>query len=63
VLLCPAGDEPDEAKRAAVERALHLLPDARATWFEETMHDIPLQRPAELATELARFAEEAADRG
>jgi pimeloyl-ACP methyl ester carboxylesterase len=63
VLLCPAGDDPDDAKRAAVERALRLLPDARATWFEETMHDIPLQRPAELATELARFAEEAADRG
>jgi pimeloyl-ACP methyl ester carboxylesterase len=63
VLLCPAGDEPDEAKRGAVERALRLLPDARATWFEETMHDIPLQRPAELAAELARFAKEAADRG
>jgi pimeloyl-ACP methyl ester carboxylesterase len=67
VLLCPAGDDPDDAKRAAVERALRLLPDARATWFEDTMHDIPLQRPAELAAELADFladvAEEAADRG
>jgi pimeloyl-ACP methyl ester carboxylesterase len=63
VLLCPAGDDPDDAKREAVERALRLLPDARATWFEDTMHDIPLQRPAELAAELARFAEEAGDRG
>jgi pimeloyl-ACP methyl ester carboxylesterase len=63
VLLCPAGDDPGGDKRDAVERALRLLPDARATWFEDTMHDIPLQRPAELAAELARFAKEAADRG
>jgi pimeloyl-ACP methyl ester carboxylesterase len=63
VLLCPAGNDPGGDKRDAVERALRLLPDARATWFEDTMHDIPLQRPAELAAELARFAEEAAGRG
>jgi len=63
VLLCPAGDDLGDDKRDAVERALRLLPDARATWFEDTMHDIPLQRPAELAAELARFAEEAAGRG
>jgi pimeloyl-ACP methyl ester carboxylesterase len=46
-----------------VERALRLLPDARAVWFEDTMHDIPLQRPAELAAELARFVKEAVNRG
>jgi pimeloyl-ACP methyl ester carboxylesterase len=63
VLLCPAGEDPGDDKRDAVERALRLLPDARATWFEDSMHDIPLQRPAALAAELARFAEEAADRG
>ena len=34
-----------------------LLPSATLTWFEDTMHDIPLQRPAELAAELARFAD------
>jgi pimeloyl-ACP methyl ester carboxylesterase len=64
VLLCPAGDgEPAEAKRAAVDRALDLLPSASVTWFEDTMHDIPLQRPAELAAELARFANEVSGRG
>ena len=58
VLLCPAGDgDLTEVKRAAVDRALRLLPSAHVTWFEDTMHDIPLQRPAELAAELARFAD------
>jgi pimeloyl-ACP methyl ester carboxylesterase len=61
VLLCPADDPADDgghatAKRDAVARALELLPSASVTWFEDTMHDIPLQRPAELAAELARFA-------
>ncbi len=60
VLLCPAGEEPAAAKRDALRRALELLPDARVRWFEDTMHDIPLQRPAELAAELARFASEVA---
>jgi pimeloyl-ACP methyl ester carboxylesterase len=67
VLLCPAGDPADgglaAVKRDAAGRALALLPSATATWFEDTMHDIPLQRPAELAAELARFAEEVSGRG
>src|SRR5215216_5217706 len=64
VLLCVAGDgEPAEAKRGAVGRAFDLLPSASVTWFEDTMHDIPLQRPAELAAELARFAKEVSGRG
>jgi pimeloyl-ACP methyl ester carboxylesterase len=62
VLLCPAGDDPSDDKRDAVERALRLLPDARAIWFEDTMHDIPLQRPAELAAEVAHFVKELAGR-
>jgi pimeloyl-ACP methyl ester carboxylesterase len=62
VLLCPAAEEADggahaEAKRGAAVRASDLLPSATLTWFEDTMHDIPLQRPAELAAELARFAD------
>ncbi|HEX2373089.1 MAG TPA: alpha/beta hydrolase [Actinomycetota bacterium] len=62
VLLCPAAEEADggalaETKRGAADRALELLPSATLTWFEDTMHDIPLQRPAELAAELARFAD------
>jgi pimeloyl-ACP methyl ester carboxylesterase len=63
VLLCVAGDEPAGAKRGGVDRALDLLASAHVTWFEDTMHDIPLQRPAELAAELARFAEEVSGRG
>jgi pimeloyl-ACP methyl ester carboxylesterase len=63
VLLCVAGDdELAEAKRAAAGRALELFPSAHLTWFEDTMHDIPLQRPAELASELARFGKEVAGR-
>ena len=62
VLLCPAGDgELADAKRGAVGRALDLFPSATVTWFEDTMHDIPLQRPAELAAELARFATHAGE--
>jgi pimeloyl-ACP methyl ester carboxylesterase len=59
VLLCVAGD-PDDGelagvKRDAAARAVELFPAATLTWFEATMHDIPLQRPVELAAELARF--------
>jgi len=58
VLLCPAADATHaKAKRDAAVRATGLLPSATLTWFEDTMHDIPLQRPAELAAELARFAD------
>jgi hypothetical protein len=70
VLLCPAADPADGdlagVKREAVGRALTLLPSATVTWFEDTMHDIPLQRPADLAAELAHFAvnaEEVSGRG
>jgi pimeloyl-ACP methyl ester carboxylesterase len=59
-LLCPADDgQVAAAKRGAVARALELFGSASVTWFEDTMHDIPLQRPAELAAELARFADHA----
>jgi pimeloyl-ACP methyl ester carboxylesterase len=69
VLLCPAADPADgdehaaAAKRDAVGRALQLLPSAHVTWYEDTMHDIPLQRPAELAADLANFAKEVSGRG
>jgi pimeloyl-ACP methyl ester carboxylesterase len=59
VLLLPAGsDEFATLKRPAVDLAADRLPDARVVWFEDTVHDIPLQRPAALAAELARFAAE-----
>jgi pimeloyl-ACP methyl ester carboxylesterase len=59
VLLCPADGDLAGVKRDAVARAVALFPSATVTWFEDTMHDIPLQRPVELAAELARFADRA----
>jgi pimeloyl-ACP methyl ester carboxylesterase len=46
------------SKAANVQRALELNPSARVRWFEETVHDVPLQRPAELTDELHEFAQE-----
>jgi pimeloyl-ACP methyl ester carboxylesterase len=66
VLLCPAGGAVAATRREAVDRAARLAPDARVTWFEDAMHDIPLQPPAQLAAALASFAasvEEGRDRG
>jgi pimeloyl-ACP methyl ester carboxylesterase len=63
VLILPArqsSDAPDwsRSKAAAVERALELQPRARVRWFEDTVHDVPLQRPEELAAELGAFVSE-----
>jgi pimeloyl-ACP methyl ester carboxylesterase len=63
VLLLPArqgSDAPEflANKAASVQRALDLQPRARLRWFDDTVHDIPLQRPDELAAELAAFAAE-----
>lgn len=43
-------------KTASIERALELQPRASVRWFDDTIHDIPLQRPDELAQELLDFA-------
>lgn len=63
VLVLPARQSTDapemsSAKAAAVERAQQIQPRARVRWFEDTIHDVPLQRPAELAAELLGFARE-----
>jgi pimeloyl-ACP methyl ester carboxylesterase len=61
VLLLPAAsDEFAALKRPAVDLAAQRLPDARVVWFEDTVHDIPLQRPEALAAELTHFAAELA---
>jgi pimeloyl-ACP methyl ester carboxylesterase len=62
-LLCPAGGDRLDAKRAAVERALRSLRAGRVSWFADSVHDIPLQRPERLAAELARFAAEVSPGG
>jgi len=64
VLILPArqsteASEMNTAKAAGVARALEIQPKARARWFENTVHDVPLQRPEELADELQAFVEQA----
>ena len=53
-----ASDAPEMLanKSAGVQRALELQPAARVRWFEDTVHDVPLQRPDEVAAELLAFA-------
>src|SRR5579859_7140825 len=62
VLILPARQSADNGewlsnKAASVQRALELQPSARVRWFEDTVHDVPLQRPEELARELETFAQ------
>lgn len=46
-----------QAMRArAVAAAEAGLPNVEVHWFEDTLHDIPLHRPAELAAAIAAFA-------
>jgi pimeloyl-ACP methyl ester carboxylesterase len=45
-------------KSAAAERAVQLQPRARVRWFDDTVHDVPLQRPRELASEVRTFVQQ-----
>jgi len=45
-----------EAKRKAIAVARARLPGLRVVWMEDTIHDIPLQRPAALAGAIIEFA-------
>jgi pimeloyl-ACP methyl ester carboxylesterase len=61
VLILPArqSTEPTEmtaAKAASVARAQEALVGAQVRWFDDTVHDVPLQRPEQLADELLQFA-------
>jgi pimeloyl-ACP methyl ester carboxylesterase len=63
LLVLPArqSSDPPEArasKAEAIARVQRLQPRARVRWFEDTIHDVPLQRPTELAAELLSFARE-----
>src|SRR5262249_16748944 len=63
VLLLPArqsteSTEMNSAKAEGIARALELQPKARVRWFENTVHDVPLQRPEELAAELLSLVDE-----
>jgi pimeloyl-ACP methyl ester carboxylesterase len=63
LLILPARQASDaqdfrSSKVLSIERAAQLAKNARVRWFEDTVHDVPLQRPDELATELQAFAEQ-----
>jgi len=44
-------------RQRLIEQALKALPNGRLLWMEETVHDVPLQRPAELANAIAEVAD------
>ena len=45
-----------ELKRVAIDRMQGLLSDSQVRWFADTIHDIPLHRPKELAQAIEEFA-------
>jgi pimeloyl-ACP methyl ester carboxylesterase len=45
-----------QLKDKGIERARRLIPDLQAEWMEDTVHDIPLQRPERLASTILSFA-------
>jgi pimeloyl-ACP methyl ester carboxylesterase len=47
-----------EAKRAAIDAAVAMLPRSRAEWFSPAHHDVHAQHPAEVAALLHRAATE-----
>jgi len=44
-------------KERGIARGRERIKDLRVHWMEDTIHDIPLQRPAELATVLVEFVD------
>jgi len=64
VLMIPAIKHQDDPQRdmwtrtkmQAIEKAREMLPNAQIVVMEDTIHDIPLQRPAELAEAIIGFA-------
>lgn len=46
-----------EAKVGAVERAREALAKCAVVWMEESVHDVPIQRPRELADILRRYVQ------
>jgi hypothetical protein len=50
------------ARERGVALAQESIQNLQVAWMEYTIHDIPLQRPAELAKLIADFATGLADR-
>ncbi len=53
----PAQDAFLQAKRQGVAQIETFNPRSRVVWLPDTIHDIPLQRPAQLAEEILRAAQ------
>jgi pimeloyl-ACP methyl ester carboxylesterase len=45
-----------ERKEWGIRQALAAQPKLQVAWMEDSIHDIPLQHPARLATQITRFA-------
>ena len=65
VLIMPArraGDQSPAARRfrreESVERAAALLPASKLVWLEDSIHDVPLQRPELVAGVITRHFED-----
>lgn len=43
------------SKEYGISQAARSIKDLQVYWFEDTIHDVPLQRPVELSTVLAQF--------
>jgi len=62
-LLCPAISPPQDErgaqflalKREGIARAEQANPRVRTIWFDDTVHDVPLHRPTELAKAISDF--------
>ncbi len=45
-----------EFKEKGIARAQHEIPNLQVHWMHDSIHDIPLQHPAELARLISDFA-------
>ena len=45
-----------QMRRQGIEQLSALRPDMRVAWMPDTIHDIPLHRPAQLAEEILSYA-------
>ena len=50
------GNPMEKMREEMVERARGLMPNGEVVWMEDTIHDVPLQRPQKLAEMIAEFA-------
>jgi pimeloyl-ACP methyl ester carboxylesterase len=45
-------------KEASIEKAVSLLPSTRVHWMEDSIHDVPVQKPEEVAEVILRHVRE-----